>query len=720
MLVLVLSPQHRHGLVRGAVFLYVFGLIAAGLWALATRGERSRSRATQRRVRFLVLIGALAAAFTLADFLWFIGAPLPPVGAVLSIVFLFVLAESMTRDRLVDLYEILGQLVVSTALAFCLAGIFYVFVVLFGGFDTMYLGAILAAIVILVLFEPLRQKVEEYMRSAFYRERVDLERALLKARSQLVHVLELEEMQQVVMSTLEESRRVTGAALYLRDPLGAEFALGASFGPPAPQRIDGVSARPLLEQLTTGASVVLEEVAHRITEHRRAGLTHEAEADARLLAAAELLGPLKGGVCLAIHAEDRTLLGIVVLVDDRVSDAFSQDEVALLESLAVQIGVVIENSRQYRRMQERDRLAALGQMAAGLAHEVKNPLGAIKGAAQLLKRSAGAIRSRARCRANSSTSFSRKWSGWIASSDRCSTTRGLRRAIPGAVDVNAVVRRTLRVLASDPLEGCELRSELGDDLPLVRADAEQLRQVLMNLVKNAVQAMNGSGIVSVTTRLRLGGDARWVSASDTAFGLGRGQRAGPGAGHRAASAEEPVRPVLHHQGEGHGAGPCHQPAHDRGDGWPHRGILPGRLGIDVHGPAAERGRSPGHTTSHRALDRAATRRHGPNRGALRQSRPLTLALTPFPAATIHRVSITPCVGYGWGRGPKRQRDGGACHLAQPKLSFAGVNRWPSPQETNDVTVSGFGLLGPGPKTKTSERPQTKLGNVRSGVLDRKY
>src|SRR5262245_47790576 len=95
MLVLVLSPEHRHGLVRGAVLLYVFGLLAAGLWSLALRGERSRSRATQRRVRFLVLIGALAAVFTLADFLWFVGAPLPPVGGVLSIVFLFILAESM-------------------------------------------------------------------------------------------------------------------------------------------------------------------------------------------------------------------------------------------------------------------------------------------------------------------------------------------------------------------------------------------------------------------------------------------------------------------------------------------------------------------------------------------------------------------------------------------------------------------------------------------------
>ena len=360
MLLLVLSPKHEHGLVRGAVMLYVFGLIAAGLWSLALRGERSRSKATQRRVRFLVVIGALAVVFTLADFLWFIGAPLPPVGAVLSIVFLFILAESMIRERLVDLYDMLGRLLVSTALAFCLAGIFYVFVVLVGGFSTMYLNAILAAIVILVLFEPLRDKVEEYIHRGFFLERADLERAVSKAQSELGHTLQVNEMLTVVIGALESSRRATGAAIYLRDPSGRDFVLGQSFGPQAPKEIDGAALFPLVERLRSNPSVVLEELSLRLAESKVDKPEPDQSAAQRVLRAAKLLGPFESSVCLGVGGGDKPVVAMLLVVDDRVRDAFSPDDLHLLERLALQMDLVIANSKQYRRMQERESPSGVG------------------------------------------------------------------------------------------------------------------------------------------------------------------------------------------------------------------------------------------------------------------------------------------------------------------------------------------------------------------------
>jgi two-component system, NtrC family, sensor histidine kinase HydH len=501
MLLLVLSPEHTASWVRGAVIAYVFGLFAAGLWSLWRRGEDSGSRSTQKRVRFVVACGALATAFSLADFLWFVGVPLPPVGAVLSIVFLFVLAESLIRERLVDLYEMGGLALVSTALAFSLGGIFYVFVQVLGQFQTMYLNAVLGGIVMLMLFEPLRDKITAYLHRSFFLERVDLERAIERVRQELTHVLQVERMATVVVSALADSHRATAAALYLYEPLAVEFELCSSFGSKPPRRVPSAGIRTLTERLERGLSLGLEEVERRLAEQRRESSQEQLAGDEQALREAELLGPYRRGVIVALRARGGELLGLLCLVDERLSDAFAADERTLLEVLARQMSIVVENSRSYLQMQAQARLAALGQMAAGLAHEVKNPLSAIKGAAQLLGEP-----TTGRPLDEASSEFLGIILEEVERLDR--VVRSVldyarpKQGDTGFVNVNAVVDQTLRLLSSDREGGCNYSTEFDDALPRVRADAEQLRQVLLNLIRNAGEAMGGRGTITITTRTR--------------------------------------------------------------------------------------------------------------------------------------------------------------------------------------------------------------------------
>ena len=96
------------------------------------------------------------------------------------------------------------------------------------------------------------------------------------------------------------------------------------------------------------------------------------------------LEQMNGSVALGFSSEDQ-LLGALVIRDERLREAYSSDEIELFRGVATSIGITLQNSQVYERMKERDRLAALGQMAAGLAHEIRNPLGSIKGAAQFLQ-----------------------------------------------------------------------------------------------------------------------------------------------------------------------------------------------------------------------------------------------------------------------------------------------------------------------------------------------
>jgi two-component system, NtrC family, sensor histidine kinase HydH len=496
-LVLAVSPYHERSFALGTVYTYVFGLLAAALITLARRGQRSPSRAVRDRVRFLVGVGAAATTFSLADFLSYLGVHIPPIGAVLAIVFLFVLAESLTRPRLADIYELAGRLLVSTALAFCLAGIFYLFVMVIGGFDTMYLNAVLAAIVFLVLFEPLQSEVETRIHQFFFRERYDLETSVAELRHHLAHVLEIDEMVGTLMQGLERSRRVTTAALYLRDQDGDGYDLAGSIGAAVPKRIETVGATPLLDRLEKQASVSLEELARESSKE-----------DAPVLAAAATLGALRSAIVLSIRTEDEANVGLVFLADDRVRDAFTPEEITLLDTVGAQIGVVVANSRAYSRMKERDRLAALGSMAAGLAHEVKNPLGAIKGAAQLLDEGAEGA---------PADPTSREFVGIILEEvERLDRVVGsfLDYARPHAgnpvpIDLNAAVRRTVQILQSQIPDGAvDVQLDLAEPLSRAKIDPEKFRQVLMNLVQNAIQAIDGQGKVTVSTQMRRFGRAR--------------------------------------------------------------------------------------------------------------------------------------------------------------------------------------------------------------------
>jgi len=539
MLAVALSPFEQAGaaikaLALGGVYLYVFGLLAAALTSLWRRGEKSPSRAIRDRIRFLAAVGALAMTFTLADFVAFLGVNLPPIGAVLAVVFLFVLAESLTRPRLADLYELSGRLLVSTALAFALAGIFYVFITYIGRFGAMYLNAVLAAIVFLVLFEPLEHEFETRINRFFFRERYDLESSVVELRRRLAHTLETEEMIEVVIGGLDRSRRVTTCAVYLRDQDGNGFDLVGAIGAAPPNRLESLAMRPLLERL--GLSMSLEELAREAEAAPGAR-----ETMAPVLTAAEALGTLKSSVVLAVRGDSEELVGLLCVADDRVKDAFTPEEIALLETIAAQMGVAIANSRLYDRMKERDRLAALGSMAAGLAHEVKNPLGAIKGAAQLLEEVTEG--------STDPDPTMREFLGIILEeTDRLNRVVGsfLDYARPHAgnpvpLDINGAVRRSVQILSSQKTDEVRLvvteaspgsdvgkvqlgagganaerhvdiRLDLAERLPRASIDPEKLRQVLMNLVQNAIQAMNGRGCVTIMTSTRRAPRTAWVTS----------------------------------------------------------------------------------------------------------------------------------------------------------------------------------------------------------------
>jgi signal transduction histidine kinase len=495
---------------------YVFGGLYASMLELYGKYRRTLARVEKTRIKFLLIGGLASITFAATDFFPKIGVPFPAFGNVLTIIYLYFISQTLFRYRLLDLTELLGRMVVIATFVLILAAIYGLLVAWIPADQSgvFFFNTLVASFVILILFDPLRTAVEGQVQKWMFREKYELKARIDALRHVLTNVIDLKEAVRITISSLEESRRVTHASLYLVDADGGGFELHGHLGPRPVERIDAAARRPFFERINAnrGAVVSMEQLER---EHAAKGAAPEPETET-IDAIARTLDEMQAALVIPIVADEQ-IIGLLGLKDERVREAYATDEIDLFRGVAAQMAITVQNSKLYERMKERDRLAALGEMAAGLAHEIRNPLGAIKGAAQLLTPQADAAGD-----GHGVPLEAREFLGIIVEE-----ANRLNRVVsqfldyarpyrgePQPLDVNEVVRKSAQLVTPPPLpasEGgepappVEVHLQLADDLPRARADAEQLRQVFLNLAINAVQAMPSGGKLTISTALRKAG-----------------------------------------------------------------------------------------------------------------------------------------------------------------------------------------------------------------------
>jgi two-component system NtrC family sensor kinase len=150
-----------------------------------------------------------------------------------------------------------------------------------------------------------------------------------------------------------------------------------------------------------------------------------------------------------------------------------------------------------RELLHKERLASMGQLAAGVAHEINNPLGTILLFSEMLYKEAGEgdpRRDDLRMIVNETNRCK------VIVADLLNFARQ-QEVLAQEVDVNALIERVVEVVSLQPIfERVELVYYLDPDLPIIQADPAQLEQVFVNLINNAAEAMNGVGAITLSTR----------------------------------------------------------------------------------------------------------------------------------------------------------------------------------------------------------------------------
>lgn len=162
--------------------------------------------------------------------------------------------------------------------------------------------------------------------------------------------------------------------------------------------------------------------------------------------------------------------------------------------------LMIQDLSQVKKLEEdlrrSERLAALGKMAAGVAHELRNPLSSIKGLALVLR-----------------SKFSGKNQGKKTADILVHEVERLNRSISElldyarpqklqkeAVDLQKLLHKAVSLLCIDAeAAGVEMVTDFPESIPLVQADEDKLKQVFLNLFLNGIQSMEDGGILSIRT-----------------------------------------------------------------------------------------------------------------------------------------------------------------------------------------------------------------------------
>ena len=220
-------------------------------------------------------------------------------------------------------------------------------------------------------------------------------------------------------------------------------------------------------------------------------------------------------------------LGALYVDNQETSAPFSAESLRAAEALARHAALAIENAQLFEREQrtieelrqaqkkllQSEKLATIGQMAAGIAHELNTPLTYIMGNLELLHThpltdaqkemlsSVARGAERLKSLAQSLLAFSRP---------------SQEELLP--VAPNDVIERSLEMCHYQVLKGgVHLEKELAPSLPSILGVSNQLEMALINLVVNAIHAMAGSGLLKVTSSLR--GDDVEITVADSGPGI---------------------------------------------------------------------------------------------------------------------------------------------------------------------------------------------------------
>jgi signal transduction histidine kinase len=378
-------------------------------------------------------------------------------------------------------------------------------------------------VICVAAYKPTERGVKKLLEKYFFHKKTFAQMTLMDLAGDLAVNLDLQEISNLVVNTFGEVLHLKAVALLIPDPLQNNFEVASAYGwtIAASKKVRLAADTPLLKLIhQTGPHVLVRgPILQRLSWQEANTLASDFDA-------------LQAGwvIPLFVRGELTGLLAFGALVPDTV---FDQGDFHFFREFATAIGPCVHNALVVKRLRQlnfelqdsqsqwvqKTKLNAIEKLAAGIAHEIHNPLAIISGKAQVLLMQKGVkqLEPNVQDALNTIVKQTRR---------AADITRKLLMYSQGSrgpqewISLEKVLDETLALLAYQAsLDKIEIVRNLDPELPRYYANMQEIREIFLNLLLNAVEAVGSEGKIVVELKCRRDEELLEITCSDTGRGI---------------------------------------------------------------------------------------------------------------------------------------------------------------------------------------------------------
>jgi len=480
------------------LFVISFAIITAyGIYILIRYFKKSEGQA-RNQIRYLLFATVIGFVGGGTGFLPNFNIEIFPFGFYLLSIYVVLVSYAITKHRLMDINIVLKKGTTYFLLMLLLFVPSILLIILsqklfFKEINYLFSAIILSLLLLVAFFfhqiKPGTEKAVEYF---LFKNKYDYRETLGKFSKAMVSILDLQSLSKRIIDTIAQTMGVEKASLFLMNEEKGGYFLQES------KNIKMASQTPLLPK-GDPLPCYLQKIGEIIVREELIKGANIPE----LKSVIEQMGLLGAEVSIPLISKGQ-LIGMINLSQKFDKDIYYHEDIELLSTLANQTTIAIENANLYEDlkksksyMRRTDRLASLGTLTAGLAHEIRNPLVAIKTFTQLLPERL------------EDEEFRSHFLN-IASSevDRISSliTELLEFARPSDPkmefeDINSILDGMILLVSTETKKKqINIVKNYITNLPPIKIDREQIKQVFLNFLLNSIEATPERGEMTVKTR----------------------------------------------------------------------------------------------------------------------------------------------------------------------------------------------------------------------------